>query len=270
MALRGLEMARYLPLIARFVAQNLKSRLAYPADFWTGLASDLVHQAANLVFILVVFQHAPSLHGWRREEVVFIYGYFLVPFAVFHATAANLWDFADRYVVRGEFDRVLTRPLPSLLQVFLETMELESLLGAVTGVAAMAWAGRALGLDWRLADLAIFPVLVAGGVAIYYGIFIALAAVAFWTDSRTGLIPLLWNLNAYGRYPVDIYSRRLRFVFTWVLPLAFVGFFPAAYFLRRGAWGWYAALTPAVGALVLAFGVAVWSAGVRRYRGAGS
>lgn len=263
-------MGFYLAVGFRYVAQYVKGRLIYGADFWTGVFSDLIFQTANLLFLLVVFDHVPAIHGWRREEILFIYGYFLVPFALFNATAANLWDFADRYVVRGEMDRVLTRPLPALFQVLLETFEAESLLGVFTGAALMGWAGSALDIEWRWWDGPLLLALVVGSAMVYFGIFVALASVAFWADGRTGLIPLVWNLNSYGRYPVEIYRGSLRFVLTWVLPLAFAGFYPAAYLLRHGAWHVYALLTPVVGAAAFALGLLAWRAGIRRYRGAGS
>lgn len=256
-------------LAGRYLAQHLKARLAYRGDLWAGLISDLASQAASLVFLLVVFSQVPSLRGWSREELIFIYGYFLVPFSIFNATSANLWNFADRYVVRGELDRVLTRPLPALFQVLLETVEAESFLGAAGGVALMVWAGRRLALDVGWWDLPWALALVAGSVLIYDGIFIALASVAFWTDSRSGLIPLVWNLHVYGRYPVEIYDRWLRLLLTWAVPVAFTAFYPATWLLERDAWRPLALLTPAVGAAVFGLGVLVWHLGLRRYRGAG-
>ncbi len=262
-------MAGHLALAAHYLAQHLKARLAYRADLWAGLVSDLASQAASLVFILVVFEHVPALKGWSRDELIFIYGYFLVPFSIFNATSANLWNFAERYVVRGELDRVLTRPLNSLFQVLLETVEVESLLGGLGGVALMAWAGRRLALDVSWADLPLLLALTVGSVLVYNGIFVALASVAFWTDSRSGLIPLVWNLHVYGRYPVEIYDRWLRFLLTWVLPISFTAFYPATYLLDRAAWRSYALATPAVGLAVFALGLLAWNAGLRRYRGAG-
>ncbi|MDA0175098.1 ABC-2 family transporter protein, partial [Solirubrobacter taibaiensis] len=106
--------------------------MEYRGDFIVGLLSDLSLQAVNLIFILVVFGHTQALKGWSREEVIFIYGFFLVPFAIFSAFF-NIWDFNDRYIIKGEMDRVLTRPIHSLFQIILERMELESLIGAITG-----------------------------------------------------------------------------------------------------------------------------------------
>lgn len=256
-------------LAAGYLFQCVKARLAYRADLWAGLASDLASQAAALVFILVVYAHVPDVRGWTREELIFIYGYFLVPFSLFNATAANLWDFADRYVVRGEMDRVLTRPLHTLFQVSLETVDVDALLGVFTGVGLMIWAGDRLGLEVRWWDPPVFVFLVAGSTAVYHGIFVALASVAFWTDSRTGLIPLLWNLNTYGRYPVEIYQGWLRFLLTWAVPLSFTAFYPATLFLDRARWHSYALATPIAGLAVFTAGLALWNAGVRRYRGAG-
>lgn len=254
----------------QYLAQYTKARLAYRADFWAGLLSDLIYQAANLLFIVIVFSQVPLLRGWSREEIIFIYGYFLLPYSLFNATAANLWDFPDRYIVKGEMDRVLTRPLHSLFQVLLETVDLEAFLGAVTGTGLLVWSAWQLQLDLRWYDLPVLLVMVLGSAAVYLGIYVALAAVAFWTDARTGLVPLMWNLNSYGRYPVEIYRGWLRFLLTWVLPLAFAGFYPAAWFLRRESWGTFAALTPLVGGLVLFLGIRIWNSGVSRYRGAGS
>ncbi len=41
---------------------------------------------------------------------------------------------------------------------------------------------------------------------------------------------MMYNIGNYGRYPVDIYNRVIRYVLTWVLPFAFVGVYPSAYF----------------------------------------
>lgn len=260
----------YPALAGLYAAQYWKGLMAYRADFWAGLATDLAHQAASVVVILALYAQVPSIRGWTREEMLFIYGYFLLPFSLFHASAANLWDFAERYVVRGELDRLLLRPLPVLFQVLLETIELESLPGLFTGSAIMAWAATRLDLAPAWWQWLALPVLVASSLLVYYGIFVAVASHAFWADGRTGLVPLLWNLNHYGRYPAEIYRGALRFFLTWVLPIGFVGFFPAAALLRPERWWAYGLAAPLVGGSVLGAGLLVWRAGLRRYQGTGS
>ncbi|KDE50311.1 MULTISPECIES: ABC-2 family transporter protein [Geobacillus] len=259
----------YVSVFFQYMAQYMKTKLQYRADLFVEWLSDFMAQAVNLVFLLVVFGHTTLLHGWSRDEILFIYGFFLVPYAVFGAFF-NLWDFNERYIVQGEMDRVLTRPLNSLFQIVLERMELESLLGAVPGLIIMLYAGSRLSLSFHWYDVFVFILLVIGGVLIYAGIFISLATISFFADARTSIMPMMYNISSYGRYPIDIYHRVIRYILTWVLPFAFVGVYPASYFLDKEEWYGYVFFTPVVGAVCFAVSVMLWNAGVRRYRGTGS
>ncbi|MFP7486746.1 ABC-2 family transporter protein [Priestia filamentosa] len=259
----------YFSIFFQYIGQYMKTRLQYRADLFVEILSDLLFQAVNLVFILVVFGHTQLLHGWSRDEIIFIYGFFLVPFAIF-STFFNIWDFNERYIVKGEMDRILTRPIHSLFQVILERIELESLFGAVTGLAVMIYAGSLLDLPFHWYDPFIFLLFVIGGALVYGGIFISLATIGFWSDARTSIMPTMYNIGNYGRYPVDIYNNVIRYILTWILPFAFVGVYPAAYFLKREEWYWYSFLTPVVGLAFFILSIVLWNTGVKRYRGAGN
>ncbi len=247
----------------------MKTRMSYRADLVVELFSDLLFQAVNLIFILVVFGHTTLLSGWSREEIIFIYGFFLVPYAIF-SSFFNIWDFNERYIVKGEMDRVLTRPIHSLFQIIIERMELESMFGVITGVAIMFYAGSQLGLTLDWYDPFAFLLMVIGGSLIYAGIFIILASISFWSDSKTDIMPMMYNIGNYGRYPVDIYNQVIRYVLTWILPFAFVGVYPSAFFLGRSEWYGYAFFTPVMGVIFLGIAIILWNAGVKRYRGAGN
>lgn len=259
----------YLTMFFQYISQYAKTRLQYRADLFVEFLSDLMSQAINLVFILVVFGHTKLLGGWSRDEIIFIYGFFLVPYAVFSAFF-NIWNFNERYIVKGELDRILTRPIHSLFQIILEQIELESLLGAVTGIAVMVYAGSRLGLEVTWYDPFLFFIFVIGGALVYGGIFVMLACISFWADARTSIMPMMYNISNYGRYPVNIYNKLIRFVLTWILPFAFVGVYPASFFLGKTEWYWYACLTPLIGVVFFSLSIVLWNHGIKKYRGAGN
>lgn len=259
----------HIQMFTQYMSQYMKTRMQYRTDLVVEFFSDLFSQAVNLIFILVVFGHTQLLAGWNRDEIIFIYGFFLVPYALFSAFF-NIWDFNERYIVKGEMDRILTRPVHSLFQVILEKMELESLFGAITGLIIMGYAGSRLGISLTWYDPFLFVLMVAGGALVYGGIFVLLACIGFWSDAKTDIMPMMYNIGNYGRYPVDIYNGVIRFVLTWILPFAFVGVYPSAYFLGRDEWYTYAFLTPFIGVAFFTISVFVWNQGVKHYRGAGN
>ncbi|WP_047152384.1 ABC transporter permease [Aneurinibacillus tyrosinisolvens] len=259
----------YLSLFWDYLKQYFKMRFAYRMDFVNGILSDFVFQLTNLIFILVVFQHTSLLKGWSKDEIIFIYGFFLVPYAVF-STFFNLWEFQEKYIIKGEMDRILTRPAHNLFQVMLETMDPQSLVGAATGLIIMTYSGIQLGLDFSWYDPIVFVLLVISGALVYGGVYTGIAAIGFFTDSKTGISPMIYNVQNYGRYPVNIYNKAIRFLLTWILPFAFVGVYPAAYFLKRQEYYFYSMLTPVIGVVFFALGVMAWNYGVKNYKGAGS
>jgi ABC-2 type transport system permease protein len=259
----------HLSLFVDYLKNFMKSRLTYRSDFWIEVISDLAFNFMNLFFILVVYMHTDTLDGWSREQVIFIYGFFMVPYGMFQCFF-NLWNFGERYIVKGELDRVLTRPAHSLVQVTLENMDPSSLFGSIVGLAVMvyAWPGLDIALTWY--DPLVFVLLTIGAFMLYTGLYTALTAISLFTDSPTGIMPLIYNIQNYGRYPVSIYNGIIRFVLTWILPFAFVGFYPAAYFLDKSNFMTMALMTPVVGIVFLTIGMGLWGVGIRRYRGAGS
>lgn len=259
----------YAGLVSEYLKNYAKTRLTYRADFWVEVISDLLFQFTNLIFIFVVFMHTPTLAGWTRDEMVFVYGYFMIPYGIF-SCFFNLWSFSERYIVKGEMDRVLTRPAHSLFQVLLENVDPPSLIGSMVGALLMVLTGMNLGLSFSPLDMAVLLLLIIGSVLIYFGIYTALTSISFYSDAPTGILPLVWNIQSYGRYPMTIYNRFIQVLLTWILPFAFVGIVPAAYFVEGKGMQQMALLTPVVGLITFLIGITLWNIGVKRYRGAGS
>ncbi|HEX3032479.1 MAG TPA: ABC-2 family transporter protein [Bacillota bacterium] len=261
---------RYLDIILAYCSQYLKTLLSSRGDFLAQFFSDLVSQVMNLVVILVIFRHISSLSGWSEGEMLFLYGFFLLPNALFNAFFSNLFDVPEKYILQGQLDRILTRPVNSLFQVLVEQLQPESLWGLVSGLAVMGYAAVTIHWQFSWLDPVIGTILVLGATLIYGGIYIFLASLAFWFEGNNALMPTVYNLSVYGRYPVTVYKGLVRFVLTWILPFAFTAFYPASLLLGRAEYFWLGWLTPVVGLITLAFGSAFWFLGVRRYTGAGS
>lgn len=262
---------RMMMLFWEYLKNYAKSKLAYRTDFWIEVFSDLLQQGINLVIILIMFQHTTLLGGWSQPEVIFVYGFFMVPFGLF-SMFFNMWNFGERYIIKGEMDRILTRPAHSLFQVMLENIDPPSIVGSIIGMFVMASCLPYLDLHLTVLDGFIFIVLVVGAVLVYGGIYTMLSAISFFSDSPTGIVPLIYNVQSYGRYPINIYNKIIRFVLTWVVPFAFVGIIPASYFLdeKTDNISSLALLTPVIGIIFFGLSLVLWNYGVRKYRGAGS
>jgi ABC-2 type transport system permease protein len=263
-------MKRHLTLFCEYFKQYLKVRLSYRADFLIGLATSLTATVFAFLFVFVLFSKIERLAGWRFEEMLFLYGFSLIPFGLFNVVSLNIYDFGSNYIIEGKFDRVLLRPVSSLFQVLFEAFRIESLHEVAVGLLAIAIATKRMGLAWGAADLALLLVYGFCGAVIYISVFLILTSVSFWMEDRIGIGPPVWNLIAFGRYPLNIYSGFVQFVLSWIIPFGFASFYPAVRLLGRDELRVYSALVPVVAAVFFLLAIAVWNRGVREYASTGS
>jgi ABC-2 type transport system permease protein len=264
------SLVRHARLFALYFSQYAKARLEYRLDFFTSVFSSFLGTAASFGFLLIVFSRVPAVSGWSFDEMVFLYGFSLIPLGVFNVLSWNLYLFSDRYLIEGRFDRVLVRPVDSVFQVLFEAFRLEALQETVTGVAAVIWASHRLHLTFSALDVLLFVLWALLGATIYLAIFIGLTATSFWIEDRIGIVPPVFNLMQFGRYPLTIYDGWIRFTLSFVVPFAFASFYPVVRFLKRGEFAREFWAVPLVAALALSLALAVWNSGVKRYHSTGS
>jgi ABC-2 type transport system permease protein len=263
-------MKRHLRLFLLYFAQYTKVRLAYKADFIIAFFSSMAATVLGFGFVLVLFSKIPRLQDWSFNEIMFLYGFSLIPLGFFNVISWNLYDFGELYIIEGRFDRVLLRPVDTLFQVAFEKFRLESLQEVVTGTAIVHVAARRMHLAWQPADFVWLVVMVLCGAVIYFSVFLILTAVAFWFEDRVGIVPPVFNMLNFGRYPLTIYNVFIQFLLSWIIPFGFASFYPTTHFLGRKAFLPYFYLVPVVAITFFLLASLVWNRGVANYSSTGS
>jgi ABC-2 type transport system permease protein len=261
---------RYLSLFGQYFVQYTKVRLGYRLDFFISILTTTLATACSLAVVFLIFARMPRIAGWSFLEILFLYGFSLLPMSLFNMISINLYYFSDTYIVQGKFDQVLLRPVSSLFQVLFEKFRLEAAGDTVLGLILIAVCARRLNLDLGAAGWLFIAFATLCGAAIYTGIFLMLTCVSFWMEDRVGVIPPVYNMLAFGRYPLDIYSQVIRFLLSWVVPFGFASFYPTAHVLHKEAYRIYTWLLPAVTVAFLGAAIALWNRGVRNYTSTGT
>jgi ABC-2 type transport system permease protein len=146
---------------------------------------------------------------------------------------------------------------------------------AFQGGVVLAAALTQLEVGWTPGKVAMLAVAVVTGVVIYAGIWIAFSTVTFWlVDTQEVANAFSYGGNFLSQYPVNIFGSWLRRLVVFVVPLAFVAYYPALYVLgKEDELGLPRALqfmSPLVAAATLVVAGLVWRAAVRHYRSVGA
>ncbi len=263
-------MRRHLSLLSDYFYQYSKVRMAYRGDLFVSVATTVVSTLFGIAVVWLIFGRVPQLLGWSFYEILLIYGFSLLPMALFNTISINLYYFGQQYIIEGKFDRVLLRPVNSLFQILFEQFRLEALSDIVMGLYLITTCAARLDLTLSPADWAFFLFAALCGCTIYVSVFLMLTCVSFWMEDRVGVVPPVYNMLTFGRYPLDIYNPVIKFFLSWIVPFGFATFYPTASVLREETYRVYAWLLPVVTTVFLAMALAVWKRGVRNYSSTGS
>jgi ABC-2 type transport system permease protein len=153
----------------------------------------------------------------------------------------------------------------------MEGISFDFLADLTLGIVILSNAWRKVGPELSVNAVLYFFTAVLGGWGVLTGVFLSLTSLSFWSEDRTSIMPPVYNLFNFARYPLDIYRPFIRILLTWVIPFGFVAFYPSAGLLPKGQiFHHLSVFAPAVGLFMLSLGGFIWSRGVRRYSGAGS
>jgi ABC-2 type transport system permease protein len=243
--------------------------LQYRGDFVAGAVSNTLIVGVGVLFLTTLFAHVPALGAWGPSEVLFCWGFAETAVGLFHVLFAGLTQLNVRYVLGGELDRLLLRPGDPYAQLLLENLGVTDLPVIGLGLALLAYAAPGLppvpAWQWAL-----LPLFLLSATVVLGGLLTVFASVVFHLPHRGSAVGLVMQLSIFNRYPVDLFAPQLRMLLTWAVPLAFAGFYGAAFFLGRAEWRPYALAQPLVAVAAMCAGYAAWRVGLRRYTSSGS
>jgi ABC-2 type transport system permease protein len=225
----------------------------------------------DIAGIWILFDRFKAVYGWTFNELAIIYGIIHMGFSLAESSARGFDTFGN-IVKNGEFDRLLLRPCSTLLQVASREFQLmrlgrffQSFLVLVYGVFQTEFASFAL-------SFAIICFAVIGTACLFYGLIVIQATIAFWTVESLELM----NITTFGgveagQYPMSIYNWKFRFLFTFIIPLACVGYYPVAIILAHEELPLIFGLAaPFAGIAFLLLACKFWKFGVAHYHSTGS
>ena len=268
------DLTATIGIYRRLVGARIRSQLQYRLSFALNLVGMALITFLDFAVILILFEQVDALGEWSVEEVALLYGISCVAFAFTDLAIGHL-DLLPRMIREGDFDLVLVRPLSTLFQVVSHDFALRRLGKLAQGAAVLVFAITRLDVDWSAGRIAMLVLAVVAGAAIFAGVWVGLSTIAFWlVDSIEVVNAFTYGGNFMAQYPVNIFGPWLRRLVIFLIPVAFVSYFPSLYILDKDdALDLPTAFqfaSPLVAVAACVGGGLMWRFAVRRYRSVGA
>lgn len=252
----------------------VRSSLAYPASFVLMLVSNAAVTVMDFVAILLMFSHIRSFGGFSLTEMALLYGTAALALGLADLVTGSVERVGQR-IKSGELDVYLIRPVPAFIQAVTDNFAIRRLGRPLQAGVVLVVALSNLSVDWSALKVVLFAASLVSGAVIFAAVFVLGAAFQFVSiDSAELANSFTYGGQSLTQYPLSIFGKEVVRAVTFVVPLAFVNYYPVLYVLGKpapyGLPDWIGLLAPVVAVLMVAVAALAWRGGLRLYRSTGS
>jgi ABC-2 type transport system permease protein len=268
------NLARICRIYWRYFLNSAKVHLYYSDTFFIvlgALARDSV-AVASIYFITYRFY---NIGGWDMGELLFLYSLLYISYGLAMLFFAGVRE-VEFHIENGNFDRYMVTPMGLFFQAIVARVDLlTTFCYCLLGVILFGYSTQMVGVMWDTQNTLLLLASFIGGMLIQASLLLLGSVFSFWTI-RTGNVKFLifFNLRNLSIYPLNIYPVGLRYILTFILPFAFVNYFPARYILEKDDAG---AFSPAytygsivAGLILFLCAYGIWRIGIKNYKSTGN
>ncbi|MCM1272009.1 MAG: ABC-2 family transporter protein [Clostridium sp.] len=272
---RALEtMVHYLDVTLVNIRMALLRVVEYPSNFVGWLLSNPIQFLVGFATIQFVVAEFGEINGWNYGQLAFLYGLAVLSHALSMIFFVQGW-FMGNYVLQGEFDRFLTRPMSVLYQFFFTQVNIIGVTDLIPGLCVFLYGCSKVGFRWSIGNIFLIVVLLTGGTLIRGGIYIILGTTTFWTKSNGDFAQYTQEIfDKTTMYPLSMYPESIQFILTYLIPIGWVTFYPVSNmlglsdsYLQTSVAVW---VTFFAGILVMTLAALFFRVGLRNYESAGN
>lgn len=258
-----------------YVRNTIKSWFQYKLDACLRSFAVFLREAAGIIIIYLTLKSFDQLNGWNTMELFFLYSIIFLTYAILIIFFTGLRDF-EWLVNNGTLDRFLLRPRGVLFQVLASNSDWFAAIGHGTlGLVLMLVSAGKIGVIWNAANIIYFIFAIISGVLIQGAIFLFIASLCFYIIKVGNIRSVFYHdIRQFAGYPISIYPKALQILMIYIVPFAFVNFFPVEFVLRKPDMqsfsNIYMYIAPLVGFVLYLLAYAFWRFSLKHYHSSGN
>lgn len=263
------KVCRFLSLYGHMASISLRSQMQHRSSFLMLIVAQFLSGLTEILIPLTLCSRFKKVAGFAIADLALFYGIVHMGFALSEILCRG-FDKFDQQLVRGDFDRFLTRPLGTLFQVLSSEITGMKIGRFFQGLLAFWWGIIHLSFPIGIFHLVLFFMSLFGTCALFCGVFILQGCLAFYLKATIEIMHMVtYGGRSVGEYPISIFPVLFRLFFTYIVPLSLVVFYPISSLLT-GSMRWYAPLFPCAGYVFLLFSIWMWKLSSKQYQSTGS
>ena len=258
-----------MKLYFKALGMHLKAELEYRVNFILSFLSQILVFFTYYFVVIALFTKFDNIKGFTMYEVLLCFAVIQFGFS-FNEVFARGIDRFDNLIIKGDFDRLLLRPKSIILQVLCSDSDFVKLSRLIQSIIVLVIALLNLNISWNIYRIITLILMLVSACIIFFGIFLLAASYCFYTVQGLEVRNVFTDGGKHmAQYPIGVFQKGFVLFFTFVIPYAFVNYYPLLYFLGKNNNRFYG-ISPLLVFIYLIPCIMMFHKGMKRYTSVGS
>ena len=256
-------------MIKKYLSMHLKVALEYKVSFILTIIAQSLSMFLEIFAVEALFYKFSLLDVYNINQLILSYSVVWLGFSLAETFSRGFDHFAD-LIVNGNFDLLLIRPRNIFLQIFGSDICYEKLGRVLLALYLVISSFIKLVGSISILKILLLILMILASFILFTSVFILCAAFCFKTVQGLEIINIFTNgTRTLAQYPMDIYNKVIRIIFTVVIPITFINYYPIQY-LNNTTNNLLYLLCPFAILVFLFISIIVFKAGIKHYYSTGS
>lgn len=222
-----------MSLYFKYMKLHFKKMLQYKMSFIFSFISQLFIFFTYYFTIIALFNKFSNVNGFSVYEVLLTFSIIQFGYSINEVFARGIDNF-DKLINKGEFDRILLRPKNVLLQVLGYEIGFAKTCKVLQAITILIISILKIDIIWSFDKILTLTLMLISSCLLFFGIFLLSASYCFVTIEGLECRNIITDGGKHmSQYPIGIFNRGFRFIFTFIIPYGFVNYYPLLYLLGR-------------------------------------
>lgn len=260
------SLSRYAAIFGECFRISLSTAMAYRANFIMVMTILFFSNTLFPLVTILIYGAGSGFPGWTFYEVLLIQAIFTISSGIGEVFFNGLFWNTNLAIRDGLFEVALLKPVNALFWGVVSSIQptgISVILGGIVMVA-VALAHTA---PLTVASVSMAALLFLCGVSVSFSVTCFMSGISFKWVGNSRIPEMFGSILDFAKYPQDVFPAAVRGFTTIIMPVAMIGFFPAAALLGRAGSTALVAVIPC--AVFSAAGIWFYQKMIHRYEGVG-
>lgn len=217
----------------KHLKNHILSQLEYKSSFILSFIAQIFIYFTYYFIIIALFQKFSNINGFNMYEVLLCFSIVNFGYSINETFFRGVDRFED-LIINGTLDRLILRPANILFQVICNEVDLVKTARIIQSLIVLVISLINLKISFTFSKIILLIMMMSASVLIFFGIFVLMASYCFITVQGLEIKNLFTDGGKnIAQYPIGIFSKSFKFIFTFIIPYAFINYYPLLYFLDK-------------------------------------